>query len=158
MGTHTTTTATGRRSKRGAATLLALAICLIAVPASATAAEPGYSSINAITGAPSESSPAVGFDYSSVNSLAPPSTASGSVSDSGGSVANRPGYTSLSAIVGPQGAQRTFASGSGSDSGAEFSWGDAALGAGAALALVMLAGSVVALRRRTRISTSPTTG
>jgi hypothetical protein len=67
-------------------------------------------------------------------------------------------YSSVSAIPPPT-SEPTVASDSPSDSGDGFDWGDAALGAGAAMAVVALGGAVLfTVRRRPGVSPSASTG
>jgi len=127
----------------------------LAIPASASAQpiDGGYSTVNAITGGSSEPSHQPGNDagYSSVNAISPPASEPSSPS---GSPNGSSGYSSLNAVSGPSAEEPTFASGSPS-TGDQFDWGDAALGAGAALALVSLGGAaLLTVRRRTAISPS----
>jgi hypothetical protein len=124
-----------------------VALGALAIPASASADPAGsdYSRADAIAAGLEESSQSTsGSDYSSLNATTPP------VSEpSTGS-----GYTSLNATTGPSPDQPTFASGSPSANDG-FQWGDAALGAGAALALVAFGGAaLLTVRRRTAISPS----
>jgi hypothetical protein len=119
----------------------------LAIPASASAdpASSDYSRADAIAAGLEESTQSTsGSDYSSLNATVPP------VSEpSTGS-----GYTSLNATTGPSPIQPTFASGSPSANDG-FQWGDAALGAGAAMALVAFGGAaLLTVRRRTAISPS----
>jgi hypothetical protein len=107
-------------------TITSLLVCAFAIPASASA-DPsggGYSRADAIAAGLEESSQSTsGSDYSSLN-----------------------------AITGPSPNQPTFASGSPS-AGDGFDWGDAALGAGAAMALAAFGGAaLLTVRRRTAIS------
>jgi hypothetical protein len=124
-----------------------VALGALAIPASASAdpASSDYSRADAIAAGLEESTQSTsGSDYSSLNATAPP------VSEpSTGS-----GYSSLNATTGPSPDQPTFASGSPSANDG-FQWGDAALGAGAALALVAFGGAaLLTVRRRTAISPS----
>ncbi len=127
--------------------IISLLVCAFAIPASASADPSGgdYSRADAIAAGLEESSQSPsGSDYSSLNATAPPvsETSSGS------------GYTSLNATTGPSPTQPTFASGSPSANDG-FQWGDAALGAGAAMALVAFGGAaLLTVRRRTAISPS----
>jgi hypothetical protein len=67
-------------------------------------------------------------------------------------------YSSFSATPPPT-SEPTVASDSPSDSGDGFDWGDAALGAGAAMALIALSGAVLlTVRRRPGVSPSALTG
>jgi hypothetical protein len=122
--------------------IISALVCAFAIPASASA-DTGYSSPNAITGGSDDSGQAVsGQDYSSLNAISPPVSESSS------------GYSSLNATTGPSPAQPTFASGSPSANDG-FQWGDAALGAGMALALVAFGGAaLLTVRRRTAVSPS----
>jgi hypothetical protein len=117
----------------------------LAIPASAVA-NTGYATPNAITGGSDDSGQtANGHDYSSLNATTPPVSEPSSGS----------GYSSLNATTGPSPDQPTFVSSPAS--GDEFDWGDAALGAGAAMALVAFGGAaVLTVRRRTAISPSAT--
>jgi hypothetical protein len=117
----------------------------LAIPASAVA-NTGYATPNAITGGSDDSSQPQGApDYSSVNAIVPPENKSGSPSvDSG--------YSSLNSISGSPSDTPTFVSGAPS-AGDHFDWGDAALGAGAALALAAFGGAApLSVRRRTVMS------
>jgi hypothetical protein len=109
-------------------TIISVLVCAFAIPASASAdpMSSDYSRADAIAAGLEESSQSTsGSDYSSVN-----------------------------AITGPSPNQPTFASGSPSANDG-FQWGAAALGAGAALALVAFGGAVLlTVRRRTAISPS----
>jgi hypothetical protein len=121
----------------------------LAIPASAVA-NTGYSSVSSITGASSDSGRQADSDYSSLNSVTG-SSESSSPSGSDDAVFR---YSSLNAITGPSPNQPTFASGSPS-AGDGFDWGDAALGAGAAMALAAFGGAaLLTVRRRTAISPS----
>jgi hypothetical protein len=120
----------------------------LAIPASAVA-NTGYATPNAITGASDDSGHDVraltanGHDYSSLNATTPP--VSEPSTDSG--------YSSLNATTGPTPDEPTVVSSPAS--GDEFDWGDAALGAGAAMALVAFGGAaLLTVRRRTAISAS----
>jgi hypothetical protein len=140
---------------------LALGICALAIPATASAyTDPGgYSSANAITGGSSDSSQPVGdSEYSSVNSIAGGSSESSSANLAGSPAADS-GYSSLNATAGPPASEPTVVSGSPADTADGFDWGDAALGAGAAMALASLGGAAfLTVRRRTAVSPSATTG
>jgi hypothetical protein len=127
--------------------ITSLLICAFAIPASASAdpASSDYSRADAIAAGLEESSQSTsGQDYSSLNATVPP------VSEpSTGS-----GYSSLNATTGPSPIQPTFASASPSANDG-FQWGDAALGAGMALALVAFGGAaLLTVRRRTTVSPS----
>jgi hypothetical protein len=118
----------------------------LAIPASAVAdpSASNYSRADAIAAGLEESSQSSsGSDYSSLNATTPPVSEPRSGS----------GYTSLNATTGPSPDAPTFVSSPASDDG--FDWGDAALGAGAAMALVAFGGSaLLTVRRRTAISPS----
>jgi hypothetical protein len=117
-------------------TIISLLVCAFAIPASATAdpASSDYSRADAI---------AAGLEESSQ------STSGSNYTPAGGS-----DYSSLNAITGPSPNQPTFASGSPSANDG-FDWGDAGLGAGAAMALVAFGGAaLLTVRRRTTISPS----
>jgi hypothetical protein len=117
----------------------------LAIPASAVA-NTGYATPNAITGGSDDSSQTVpSSDYSSVNSISPPANESSSPSvDSG--------YSSLNSISGSPSDTPTFVPAAPS-AGDQFDWGDAALGAGVALALAAFAGAaLLSVRRRTAMS------
>jgi hypothetical protein len=119
----------------------------LAIPAGAVAdpSASNYSRAEAIAAGLEESSQSSGgSDYSSLNATTPP--VSEPSTDSG--------YSSLNAVTGPTPDEPTFVSSPAS--GDEFDWGDAALGAGAAMALVAFGGAAALLtvRRRTAISPS----
>jgi hypothetical protein len=110
-----------------------------AIPASAVA-NTGYATPNAITG---------GSDYNGQALIASPNDSTPPVSEP----STASGYSSLNATTGPSPDQPTFVSSPAS--GDEFDWGDAALGAGAAMALVAFGGAaLLTVRRRTAISPS----
>ena len=162
--THTNTTMTRpRRKVRYSILPLALGVCALAIPASAAASPvDGYSSVNAITGGLSESSqppggssgssqPASDSDYSSLNAI----TGSSESSSTGASQDAGSGYSSLNAITGPLPSEPTLVTGSPADTADGFDWGDAALGAGAAMALVAFGGAAfLTVRRRMAMSPS----
>jgi hypothetical protein len=185
MRAHTITTKTRpSRNARYRVLGLVLGICALAIPATASAYTDrgGYSSANAITGGSSDSSQPVGdSDYSSVNSIAGGSSESSDSSSDlalrrdgskavpfvaqvrtqsgAGSPGVEPGQSSLNAITGPPASEPTVVAGSPADTADGFDWGDAALGAGAAMALASLGGAAfLTVRRRTAVSPSATTG
>ena len=123
-----------------------IALGALAIPASANAdpASSDYSRADAIAAGLEESSQAAsGSDYSSLNATSPPVSEPRTGS----------GYTSLNATTGPSPDQPTFVSSPARGDG--FDWGDAALGAGAAMALVAFGGAaLLTVRRRTAISPS----
>jgi hypothetical protein len=132
-------------------TIVVLGALAIPVSASAVPIDSGPYSVNAITGGGSDSDqPAGGSNYSSVNATAPPA----SEPSSGGSADVDPGYSSLSAISGAPASEPTLVSGpSGTDDG--FDWASAAIGAGAAMALVALSGAAfLTVRRHKAVSPS----
>jgi hypothetical protein len=140
----TNTTVNSRPRRKARHVVLALAVCSLAIPATANA-EPISS--------PHFATP--DSDYSSVNSIAPPADSEGG---SSGSVDVDPGYSSLNAISGPQADAPTFASSSPTGSGDGFDWPSALVGAGAALALAALCGAaMLTIRRRTTVAPSPST-
>ena len=123
-----------RNARRRRALGLALGICALAIPASASADRTD----------------------GSINSIVPPNTEWGSQGEpnSPGGTENASGYSSPAAIMGPVPEQTTFVSGSPSSNDG-FDWGDAALGAGAAMALVAFGGAaLLTVRRRTAMSPS----
>jgi hypothetical protein len=154
-------------------TIISLLVCAFAIPASASAdpASSDYSRADAITAGLEQSSQSTsGSDYSTVNSITHGDA--GRVGSTSASCvwpgpcddtrfvedprSSQPssGYASLNATIGPSPNQPTFAPGSPSaDDG--FQWGDAALGAGAAMALVAFGGAaLLTVRRRTTVSPS----
>jgi hypothetical protein len=118
----------------------------LAIPAGAVAdpSASNYSRADAIAAGLEESSQSSGgSDYSSLNATTPP------VSEPSTAL----GYSSLNATTGPSPDQPTFVSSPAS--GDEFDWGDAALGAGAAMALVAFGGAaLLTVRRRSALSPS----
>lgn len=157
MRAHTITIISQRRrsARRRRALALGLAICGLAIPATANAQEneSGYSSVNAITGGSSESSqPGGASDHSSVNSITPPAS---EPSGPGGSQSTDSGYSSVTSITGAAASEPTLVSGSPSSSGDGFDWGSALVGAGAAMAFAALGGAALLTVRR-RHPVSPT--
>jgi hypothetical protein len=177
MRAHTTIISRRRRkARRRRAVALALGVCALAIPATASA-DPStndYSSVNALTGDPSESSQsggggaavAAGHAQRTPAELAraphpgqfvgpydPSQRGSGSVASpySGG-----PDYATPNSILGSDGlGQLAPVTGSPATSGEGFDWPSAAVGAGAAMALIALGGAVLlTVRRRTAISRS----
>ena len=154
MRAHTITSMSRRRrrTRRGAIALV-LAVCSLAIPASAGA----YSSVNAITGGSEQSSqPSGGSDNPSPNAI-----------KGGDDVI--PGYASPNAITGGSSEATDVAKAlhdpgptvaSDSPSGAD-QWFDvpsALVGAGSAMALVALGGAAfLTVRRRTEVSPSAST-
>jgi hypothetical protein len=147
MRAHTITTMSRRRRRaRRRAIALVLAICSLAIPAGAAA----YSSPNAITGGSEQSSqPPGGSDHSSVNAITGGSSASSAPSNSGSSPSVAPGYSSLNATAPPPpGEPAVLSSSPSTDDG--FDWSSAAVGAGAAMALLALGGAAFLTVRRQR--------
>jgi hypothetical protein len=170
-----------RKARRRRALALAFGVCALAIPASASA-EPStndYSSVNAINGGPYESiqpemsttegtsahgrrtragqyapaaqgHPRDGIDEpSGLAHRTPTELAQRSATGSD------TGDTSLNAITGPTPDAPTFVTGGPTGTGEGFDWASAAVGAGAAMALVALGGAaLLTVRRRTTISPS----
>jgi hypothetical protein len=126
----------------------------LAIPASASAdpLSSDYSRADAIAAGLEESSQSTsGSDYNGQALIASPNASTPPVSEPG------TGYSSLNATTGPSPDQPTFVSDAPS-AGDQFDWGDAALGAGAALALTAFGGAaLLTVRRRTAISPSAST-
>jgi hypothetical protein len=133
MRAHTITIMSRRRRRaRRRAIALVLAVCSLAIPASAGA----YSSPNAITGGSEQSSqPTGGSDQSYPNAI------------QGGHDVT-PGYASANAIAGAE--TPTVASGSPSGDNQWFDLPSALVGAGSAMALVALGGAALLTARRQR--------
>lgn len=165
MRAHITIKSRSRRSAWKRALVLAVSACALAIPASASGyGSERHASLTADTGASSQ--PIGSSDYSSLNASAPPASDSGGgqaveytsvnastppVSESG-QRAVASGLSSLNAIAGSPG-QPTAVSSPPADDGDGFHWGDAALGAGAALSIVALGGAALfTARRRTTVS------
>jgi hypothetical protein len=142
MGAHTITT-TYRKQRRRHLTVVALALGALAIPAGATAQpiDDGYSSVNAISG------PADGSDYSTVNSIVPPESGTGSQGAESG-------YSSLNAIAHePANEPAVVSTPAGENDG--FDWASALVGAGTALAMAAFGGAaLLTLRRRAAVSPS----
>jgi hypothetical protein len=136
-------------------TIISLLVCAFAIPASASAdpASSDYSRADAIAGGLEESTQSTsGSDYSSVNATTPPSSEPVQVGH--GDAPPVDPYSSPNAISGPLTEQPTFASGSPSSNDG-FDWASAAIGAGAAMALVALGGAaLLTVRRRTTVAPS----
>jgi hypothetical protein len=136
-------------------TITSLLVCAFAIPATANAS-PQYSSVNATTGGSQESSqPTGGSDQSSVNAI----TGGSSEQSAPGALRSAhqvdPSYSSLNATTGATTGERTLASGSPASTDDGFDWLSAAIGAGAAMALVSLGGAAfLTVRRRTAVSPS----
>jgi hypothetical protein len=146
MRAHTITTMFRRRRTARRTVALVLAVCSLAIPASAAA----YSSPNSITGGSEQSSqPAEGVAQSSLNAIT--QEADGSSAPSGLASAHRvdpghPAYSSLNPI-----APADVSSSPSTDDG--FDWSSAVAGAGAAVAFLALGGAAfLTARRRTTIS------
>jgi hypothetical protein len=155
MGAHTITNSFLRKRWRRALAL-ALGLCALAIPTSATAeqVDSDYSTVNAISGDSNGSSQQqAGSDYSSVNSIVPPTT------ELRRSQPVDAGYSSVNAITGPPAEAPTLVGGPSGSASDEFDWASALVGAGAALAMVALgSAALLAVRRRTSISPSASTG
>ena len=162
MRAHTINTMSRRsRQQRRRALALALGVCALVIPSSASAGVTGPttgdgSPPNAPSGGSNDSSLATGgSDYSSVNSIVG-SSESQPVGSGGSSVDT--GYSSLNAITGPPADTTTFVSSSPSSADDGFDWVSALMGAGAALALAALAGAaLLTVRRRNTGMPSPST-
>jgi hypothetical protein len=163
MRAHTITIMSRRRRRaRRRAIALVLAVCSLAIPASAGA----YSSVNAITGGTEQSSqPTGGSDHSSryTRTATELAQAVGEPRDSvGTSTAIKgghdviPGYASPNAITGAE--TPTVASGSPSGDDQWFDLPSALVGAGSAMALVALgAAAFLTVRRQREVSPSAST-
>jgi hypothetical protein len=156
MRSHTISITTRpRRNVWRLAVALGLGICALAIPSTVSASPAGgYSSVNSLTGGSAESSQASArADYSSVSSITGGQNES---SSTGSQQAVEPGYSSPTAISGPLPDRFTVASPAvepPASSGEGFDWPSAAIGAGAAMALVALGGAaLLTLRRRTTVS------
>jgi hypothetical protein len=141
-------TSTGTR--RSWLIALAVGICILAIPSSASAFYGSNPDSGAAGGGPapetvSKDSGLVIPDHTSLNaSLNDSSQVSAPDRDSG--------YASLNAVTGGTDPEPTLVSSS-SAAGDPFDWGDAALGAGVAMALFTLgAAAVLTVRRRTAVS------
>ena len=184
MRAHTniiTTTNRSRLSARRCALVLGLAVCSLAVPATASAFtitgylsdnasnSAGYSSVNAISGPSDHSSVPtadLGSEYASVNAISGPTANPGSEyaavnaisgpSDHSSVPTANPGseYAAVNAITGPPASEPTLVSGGSGDPADGFEWGSAAIGAGAVLAMGAL-GSALLLTVRRRTDTAP---
>jgi hypothetical protein len=134
-----------RKKARYSVFALALGVCALAIPATASAG--GYSSPNAITG-------------DSNDSTQPRGGAAGEPSGSGGSPQVDAGSTAPNAILSgahePSTAEPTFVSDSTGTTSDGFDWASAALGAGTAtlVALALAGGALLTIRRRTAVSPS----
>jgi hypothetical protein len=154
-----------RKKARYSVFALALGVCALAIPATASAAG-GYSLANAITGGSSDSTQPSGGDSVAVaNAHRTPSelaqtTAAGEPSGSGGSPQVDAGSTAPNAILSgahePSTAEPTFVSDSTGTTSDGFDWASAALGAGTAtlVALALAGGALLTIRRRTAVSPS----
>jgi hypothetical protein len=159
MRAHTITTINRRRpnARRRRVLALAIGICALAIPATASAdpSASGYATPNAITGGSSGTHVP---QFPSARQIAmhrgtlPPA----------GSPKIDPGDTSPNAIVGGVTLRRDgseaepFAVEPSGSTGDGFDWASAAVGAGAAMALVALGGAaLLTVRRRSTVSPSP---
>jgi hypothetical protein len=112
-----------------------------------------YSTVSAISPSTSEPSAQSGSDYSTVSAITTPSPQSGS----GEAQLAGSGQATLNAITGPPTSEPSLVSGSAANAGDGFDWGDAAFGAGAALALFALSGGALLGIRRHGMSPSAST-
>jgi hypothetical protein len=115
-----------------------------------SSAEPTYASANAITGPPASEPSSAEPTYASANAITGPPSGEPANSDA---VLIRDGSQAVPFVanVGPE------AAASAGDSGDGFDWGDAALGAGAAMAGLFGIGAAVLLATRRRTGMSPST-
>jgi hypothetical protein len=152
MRAHTITTISRRRrsARRRLVLALALGVCALAIPASASAdpSAPGYSRANAI---------AAGLEESHQ-----PTSGSGGSPGAGSSIALRRdgskaepfvsgpgiGYSSVNAISGTPASEPTLVTGSPAGTSDGFDWVSALVGAGAAMALAALGGAALLTVRR----------
>ena len=129
MKAHSTTT-TGI----ALALALVLAISSFAVPASADA-RTDFSSVNAVTSGPEQSStPVRESDYSSINAIE-------GGSEQSSTPVRKSDYSSINAIEGAASTEFTPVSSGPTGTGDGFDWLSAGVGAGAVLALVALSGA-----------------
>jgi hypothetical protein len=148
MRAHTITIRSrATRNARKRVLALVLAVTALAIPATASADPPGSDhSVYSFTGGSSQS------DYSSLNSITGGSTESSSFV---GSPYVGSDHSSLSSITGPPSGEPIVVSGPPVGASDGFDWADAALGAGAALALAAFgAAALLTVRRRTAMSPS----
>ena len=139
----TTTMARRRRAARRRVIAAAIGICALAMPASAGWIDSDHTAV-ATAGGDSASQLIDGWSYSALHSAA----SRPSASDESPGV--DPDYKAV--FAGSEAAEPTLVS---SPPASGFDWGDAALGAAAAMALVALAGAaILAVRRRTAMSPS----
>jgi hypothetical protein len=144
-------------TRRPKARLLALVVgvCALAIPANASAfyGEAPNSGRGAADDNIARNAGLVAPDHTALNaSLNTPATAEPDGGSPNGASDQRTGYASLNAISGAPAGEPTLVSGSPS-SVDSFDWGDAALGAGVAMALITLGGvALVTVRRRTAVS------
>ena len=137
--------------KRIVVLLVAAGSLVIPASASADPSASGYSRADAIAQGLEESSQSTGgSSYSSVSSI----TGSSNPSPVSRASDTSSGFSSLNAIAGPAPSEPTLVSGpSGTDDG--FDWASAAIGAGAAMALLSLLGAtLLTVRRRTTVAPS----
>jgi hypothetical protein len=138
MRAHTTIISRRRRkARRRRAVALALGICALAIPASASADPSTYQ------------------DYSMNATTPPESEPSQPGGGSGGSPDVSSGYAAHTTGIGSSSGEPTVVSASPAKTPEGFDWASAAVGAGAAMALVALGGAaLLTVRRRTAISPS----
>jgi hypothetical protein len=186
MRAHTITTKSrARRKARYSVLALALGVCALAIPATASGDSTQPDDDGAVAagnahrtptelaqttsaGEPSDSSrPSGGGAVAAGNAHRTPTelaqtTAAGEPSGSGGSGVVDSGYALPNEILRgahePSTAEPTFVSDSAGTTGEGFDWASAAVGAGAAMALVALAGAaLLTIRRRVPVSPSAPT-
>ena len=151
--TITTTTRRRRRARRRLIAL-ALGVCALAVPASAGAflVDGGHKSAAAVSAYESSGSGGSPGAGSIIVLRRDGSEAEPFVADLGSR------YSSVNAITGAPAGEPTLVSGPPASATDGFQWGDAALGAGAAMVLVALAGAVLfTVRGRPGVSPSAST-
>jgi hypothetical protein len=144
MGAHIITTKSRpRRKARYSVLALVIGVFALAIPASASGDSTEPDDGGAV---------AAGNAHRTPTELAQ-TTAGGEPSGSGGSAAADSGYASiLRGAHEPSTAEPTFVSDSTGTTAEGFDWASAAVGAGAAMALVALAGAaLLTIRRRTAV-------
>jgi hypothetical protein len=152
MRAHTTTTTKSRARRKAHHVVLAFAlgVCALALPASAYADPPPYRSPEAVIAA--------------ADSSAPPPYRSPEAVIAAADASAPPPYRSPEAVIaaadsitGPSASGPATVSGSPAKTADGFDWASAAVGAGAAIALVALGGAaLLTVRRRTAVSSAST--
>jgi hypothetical protein len=140
-------------------------VCALAIPASASASYGSAPDNGSGTDTVTRDAGLVAPDHTSLNASLNSSDTSGAdlsapqgTDSSSGHVTDSSGYSSPNAITGGSNPEPTFVS-SASAASDPFDWGDAALGAGVAMALMTLGGvALIVLRRRTPISPTASAG